>query len=543
MWIKTPELSKVLPNIACHGSHNSSIVLEYQGKILEIIEIERLINEKNAGWCQYKPIWSRHYIGDLVSSYIKNKYGFTDFGTVIHQHCTSYDDKWTTESTLHEYYTAFKASSYHEMKHHEAHTAGTFYQSSFNNAIAVSFDGGGNDGIFNLYLCDREMGLSLIDQIDIDLGYTYMQFGDFIKDIRREPSLGDGNLVYAGKILGYQSYGEVREEWLPHFIDLYKSKKTHTVRTDFEDSLNKLSESIGVIFDGDNRLEYDVAKDVAATSQAAFEEVFFSLVDKHFREYDLPICITGGCGLNIVLNSKVKERYGRDVFVGVNPSDCGISTGMMLHCLKPAEKYDVSYLGIEVLDKDMLYQEVEERCGEKVSVDCIVDEIYRGRIVGIFQNRSEAGPRALGNRSIMCSPTFPNMKDILNKKVKDREWYRPFAPIVRLEDVSKYFEWEGPSEFMSFCPKVRDEYREVLPSITHVDGTARVQTITRDKNPLVYDMLTLMAERTEVGVLINTSFNINGKPIVSSYRDAFKLYDNSEMDSLYLNGYYFRKTI
>jgi carbamoyltransferase len=133
------------------------------------------------------------------------------------------------------------------------------------------------------------------------------------------------------------------------------------------------------------------------------------------------------------------------------------------------------------------------------------------------------------------------MKDTLNLKVKHREWYRPFAPIVRLEDVSEYFEWEGESRWMNFCPKVKEEYKDKLPSITHIDGTARVQTVTREQNELMYDLLTKFKEKTGVGVLVNTSFNVDGKPILSTYRDAFKIFDETQLDRLYLDGYYFVK--
>ena len=133
------------------------------------------------------------------------------------------------------------------------------------------------------------------------------------------------------------------------------------------------------------------------------------------------------------------------------------------------------------------------------------------------------------------------MKKILNEKVKDREWYRPFAPVCRLEDVSKYFDFEGESRWMSFSPTVKEEWRERLVSITHVDNTARVQTVTREQNPWLYDLLTDFEKETGIGVLLNTSFNINGKPILSRYSDALKVYDETEMDALILDNFYFKK--
>lgn len=133
------------------------------------------------------------------------------------------------------------------------------------------------------------------------------------------------------------------------------------------------------------------------------------------------------------------------------------------------------------------------------------------------------------------------MKDILNEKVKHREYYRPFAPVVRLEDVSKYFHWDRESRWMSFCPKVREEWRDQLAAITHVDGTARVQTVTMAQNPWLYRLLTKFEEIKGVGVLLNTSFNTRGKPILSSYSEAMQVYNREQLDCLVLEEFYFRK--
>jgi carbamoyltransferase len=188
------------------------------------------------------------------------------------------------------------------------------------------------------------------------------------------------------------------------------------------------------------------------------------------------------------------------------------------------------------MSKDINYHAYEQWDPSIVAKD-----INEGKIIGVVQGCSEHGPRALGHRSIICNPSIPEMKDILNHKVKHREWYRPFAPVVRLEDVSKYFEWDKESRWMSFCPLVKEEWREKLPAITHVDGTARVQTVTKEQNEWLYNLLTEFNELTGIGVLLNTSFNVNGKPILSTYKDAFEIYNKTELDCLLLEDYYIRK--
>mgnify|MGYP003308215752 FL=1 len=126
----------------------------------------------------------------------------------------------------------------------------------------------------------------------------------------------------------------------------------------------------------------------------------------------------------------------------------------------------------------------------------------------------------------------------MNKKIKNREWFRPFSPIVRLEDLNKYFEWTKESRCMTFSPPVREEYRDKLSSVTHVDGTARVQTVTRDQNEFIYDLLTMLDKKNGCGILLNTSFNIAGKPILNTYKDALWMLDNKDISGLVLEDYY-----
>lgn len=554
-----------LPNISVHGSHNGGVVIEKGGEILIVIEAERFLNEKNMGLAQYNTPRYPYIVFEQIMAYIKREYGFTKFNNCIYSSSDFVGENFDRSYSHYWIHKTVIARHYHHCEHHEAHANGVFYQSPYQEALIISFDAGGDDGKFNIYHGHRQRGIVRLAQllnpvqnnphIYYSLGFAYMIFGHYLKDIQDEP-LSSGNLTWPGKIMGLASYGKWREEWLPHFIEFYKSDPDG-LNEDWVPKINKLGEAIGVVFDNKDRIEGQIAYDIAQTSQRAFEECFFEAVKPYFDEYpDHPVCITGGCGLNILLNTRVREEYKKDVFVGPNPNDCGIVVGAMLKFLKPQQPADLTYKGIEVLDKNLLAEycngypgfkkimpkDLEYHPHEQIEFDVLVDDLINGKIIGVVRGGSEHGPRALGNRSILCNPVIPGMKDILNDKVKHREWYRPFAPVVRLEDVSTYFEFDGDSRWMSFCPKVREEYKHVLPEITHVDGTARVQTVTRDQNPWLYDLLTIVAEKTGIGVLLNTSFNINGKPIVSTYRDAFALYKNSKMDGLVMEEYYLRKS-
>ena len=185
----------------------------------------------------------------------------------------------------------------------------------------------------------------------------------------------------------------------------------------------------------------------------------------------------------------------------------------------------VVYNNFDILDRDKIGDYVE---GYNVS-SISTDKIVVGKIGGIIQGKSEVGPRALGNRSIICDPSFPNMKDVLNAKVKFREWFRPFAPVCKYQHRDVYFEDACESEYMSYAPVVCEEYREKLVSITHADATSRLQTVRKDQHKLFYDILTVLEGVGKIPVILNTSFNIKGKPILTTYEDAFHVLKETEL--------------
>ena len=538
-----------MANISFYGSHNAAYVVEQDGKILIVLEVERFLNYKNSGMAQYKcaKVPDLVFLSKFIPQYLEKTFNIKEFDKC---YCLNTD---VIYNGVHELAYGINAKEFIGGFHHEAHAAGTFYQSPYEEALVFSFDGGGNDGKFNIYKADRENSVQLLEAVNnpvfnyphikYDLGFPYMIFGHYLADIKLE-ALSDGNLVYPGKVMGLASYGNIREEWLPFFIKFYKS---NVDGLNFEEKLIELSSEIGITFNVFERIEGQDAWDIAATSQKAFEECFLEVANPYLEQYpDLPICITGGCGLNIILNTRLVTEFDREVFVGPNPNDCGIALGLMLHQIRPKDAVDVTYAGTTLLDIDMIghYIQTSEFVfySHYLNMDMVVDDLINGNIIGVARDRSEHGPRALGNRSIICDPSYPEMKDILNEKVKHREWYRPFAPVVRLEDVNKYFEWEGESRWMSFCPKVREEWKDKLSAITHIDGTARVQTVTKEQNEWLYNLLTLFAEKKGVGVLLNTSFNVNGKPILSSVADAFEIFKHSQMDNLIIEDYYFKKS-
>jgi carbamoyltransferase len=199
---------------------------------------------------------------------------------------------------------------------------------------------------------------------------------------------------------------------------------------------------------------------------------------------------------------------------------------------------NISYSGIPILDIEKKSELLEGRKTRELDLDYVCKLLKQGKIIGVCRGDSEVGPRALGNRSIVCDPSFENMKNTLNSKVKFREWFRPFAPFCLKEQANEYFESRDFEnfEFMSYSPLVKDDYRKKIPSITHIDGTARLQTVTQESHQFFYDLLNKFKKYSDTNVLLNTSFNIKGFPILTSIEDSLYVLDNTELDCLIIEN-------
>jgi carbamoyltransferase len=287
------------------------------------------------------------------------------------------------------------------------------------------------------------------------------------------------------------------------------------------------------------------AADFAAAVQAAFEEALIA-VARHARAATgrRNLVYAGGCALNCSANARLAEEAGfDDVFVPPACDDGGTSIGCALYALERLGEqrlpwiWDVDYLGLPQRDgADELFAAAAEFELTVAESGDLVDRTARaladGQTIAIFQGRSEAGPRALGNRSILASPHEEGVRDFINAEVKHREWFRPLAPVVRLETAPRYFEMTGPSPFMQRRVMVRPQWRAGLAAVTHVDGSARVQTVTRDQNAFLYDLLGAFEQVSGTGVLLNTSFNGADEPIVDTVRDACAALRKMKIDQL-----------
>jgi carbamoyltransferase len=302
-------------------------------------------------------------------------------------------------------------------------------------------------------------------------------------------------------------------------------------------------------------------KDIARSVQVMYEEAFFHLLNALHHKYKLDdLALAGGCAMNSVANGKISQRTPfKRVYIQAAAGDAGGAIGAAFsawHRLKPESPrfpVDHAYWGEAFSDAAVEHclgacqAEIEK---QNCSVDLIADEdelccktakiLAEGKVVGWFQGRMEWGPRALGNRSILCDPRCSDMKEILNLKIKRRESFRPFAPSVLREKIGEWFETDDDVPFMSQVFQVRPEKRSRIPAVTHVDGSGRLQTVSAAANPLYHNLIKRFEDLTGVPMLLNTSFNEN-EPIVCRPEEALDCFLRTKMDVLILGKFFIER--
>jgi len=299
--------------------------------------------------------------------------------------------------------------------------------------------------------------------------------------------------------------------------------------------------------------------DIAASLQERLNETVLHKL-KYFRKKTgiSNLCMAGGVALNCTTNGVIaRSGLFKNIFIQPAANDEGCSVGAALiansmtnsGCSKN-EKWEDTYFGPEYSENE-IYEELNNYSNkiqwkkEKSITSVVADKLNEGSVIGWFHGKMEFGPRALGNRSILADPRDATMKDRINSKVKHREAFRPFAPAVLEELASEYFDMTGlnNSPFMLFTVPVRKDYQNIIPAVTHVDKTSRIQTVSKKYNKLFWDLISEFKKLSGVGVLLNTSFNIKNEPIVCSPRDAILSFLNSEIDFLAIGNYLVKKRI
>jgi carbamoyltransferase len=463
-------------------------------------------------------------------------------------------------------------------EHHMSHAASAFYPSPFEEAIVLTADGVG-EWATTTAAVGKGNKLKIIKEIHFphSIGLLYSAFTFFT-----------GFKVNSGeyKLMGLAPYGK------PKYTDKIKDNLIEIKEDgsfwlnkkyfDYSTGLKMTNKNFNNLFDSKPRNpEKDQITqfhmDLAASIQEVTNEVMIKICKNLRKEFNIPyLCLAGGVALNCVTNGKIlEENIFKDIWIQPAAGDAGCSVGASLALwhneLKKEripsneDKMNGSYLGPNFNDKEIESQLTDSRAkfnkyNEEEIIKKTSDALSKGKAIGWFQGRSEFGPRALGARSILGDPRIENMQKNLNLKIKFRESFRPFAPSIIEEKVSDWFELKQKSPYMLIVSKILEGKkikdlninnvfgidqlnikRSSVPAITHVDYSARIQTVGKNTNPKFYKLLKNFEKKTNCPMLINTSFNVRGEPIVNSPLDAFNCFMGTNLDILVIENFYLVK--
>jgi carbamoyltransferase len=439
------------------------------------------------------------------------------------------------------------------ISHHLAHLYSCFHLSPFNQAAVMIIDCAGSPArdfteavrrngfapdmveVSSFYRCSEDGVECLSKQLwDVDWKRP-TGLGCFYHLLTRVIFPGEGN---EGKVMGLAPYGDpaalglppltvrggevlIPEEWLAIF---------------------QIRDRFRYFQDGSG--SFDECATLAAAGQHCFEEALLALADWFSHTTgEKNLCFAGGTALNCVANGRLlRESAFQNVFIPPSPHDGGTSVGCAIYGLTEhlglRDKYEWvnDFLGLEPSGDsvDKLLKDDPDVVIERPDnlIDTMADLIVSGRVVSLFQGRSELGPRALGHRSILADPRNPRIRQWINENVKGRETFRPLAPAALLEAAPRFFEIDRPVPFMQFAAAVRGDARELIPAVTHVDGTARLQTVSEHEDRFFHALIKAFEDRTGIGVLLNTSFNGKAEPIVETYAEAIRCFKSTAIHAL-----------
>jgi len=427
--------------------------------------------------------------------------------------------------------------------HHKSHFASSHFTSGFQNSAGLCFDLEGDmESTTGWLFKDNKIKKIFSIKYPHSLGVFYNRWTRFL----------GFNTHDEYKVMGLSAYGK------PKYLNemkkiLKKTKEGYMLNLKFFDPLrgylfnDKVIELFGKPYSKNSKNDQKMA-DIACSMQNVFEDVVIHLINILKKKTDINnLVLSGGCALNSKANGLILEKnIFKNTFIHSSASDSGVALGAAYldyyknnkNCKSIKVSHD--YYGPEFSNEEVEKQLINSKVKfEKISNPSKVgaDLIKQGQIIGWFQGKMEFGQRALGNRSIFSNSYSKEMKDKINSAIKFREPFRPFAPICKLDDMKKYFVSEKPSPFMNFTVKVKKEFKQKIPAIVHEDGTARLQTITSESNKLVFNLLSELEKLSCIPVIINTSFNVAGEPIVCKPHDAIRTFYTSGLDALIINNF------
>jgi len=430
--------------------------------------------------------------------------------------------------------------------HHKSHQYYSFYSSSFENSVCLSIDGVGEIDTLSMGLADNK-GIDYISIAEYphSLGLFYSAMTSFLGF---KPNEGEY------KVMGLAPYGKpenfidkvrtlitYKNSSLRCNMDVFCWDKSHSSMFN-----HKLSEVLGLQHRNPEEKIETIHHDLAAAVQKRYEEILFDILKSISLINDNKnICLSGGCAYNGTANGKIiNNSQFSNLWIPVAPSDAGSCIGACLHYLVENKKLNERipknpFIGPNYFFDDYLTKlknvKVFKMPSDEFLYRKVAQKLRDGKVIGWYRGHIEFGARALGNRSILANPMIPGMKDRINKVIKKRETFRPFAPVVIKEKQDIYFDMFSDIPYMNQIVQVRPEHVGNLPSITHVDNSARVQTVYR--HTPIHNLLLEFEKLTGYPILLNTSFNVKDKPIVLTPKDAIETFLETEMDLLVMGNY------
>ena len=567
-----------------HADTSACIIVN--GKIIAAIEEERFVRKKHYAGFPLNSIEFCLSIAKLTindvnfitlnyspSSNLKQKVFYiikNIISTSTLKKILSFKNKLFHTSDLHRYLNKNNFNGkIINVEHHMSHIASSYYNSSFENAAGLTIDGFGDFCSTGTFLCSNDKIQSLKKvYFPHSLGILYQAITQF---------LGFKNYGDEYKVMGLASYGEPK--YLKEFEDLVQHNSkfffllnldyfSHHSNSEFSYSFsngipkfsNLYSKKITELL-GEERNPYDKIEkrhfDIASSLQICFENIVFSILNNLYQETKIEnLCLAGGCALNSKFNGLIKERTPfKNVFIQPNAGDAGGAMGSALHFLRKNEinkasihqrdnnkcylgnSYTNEFIEDKLIKKNKLMKNYSfKKLNDADLYNEVANRISKNQVIGWFKGRCEWGPRALGNRSILADARNPEIKDILNKKIKLRESFRPFAPAVLEEFANIYFDINYSSPFMLNVVNGKKIAKESVPAVVHVDNTCRVQTVSKSDNYHFYNLISEFNKLTGVPIILNTSFNEN-EPIVLNPDHAFDCFRRTSMDCLVLENW------
>jgi carbamoyltransferase len=454
---------------------------------------------------------------------------------------------------------------FHNIEHHLSHIASAYFPSNFNKTNALSIDGSGDFVSLAIGECnDQKIKITNKIYFPDSLGIFYQAMTQF---------LGFKNYGDEYKIMGLAPYGKpiyfekIKNNLFKESKLFFKLNQKFFIHNDINFKYqNKITENINDIYNDKLSLLFkedieksdtleNFKKNFASSTQKIFEHFFDKILNYiSSKNYSSNLVYAGGCALNSSANNILaSKKYFENFFIPMAPGDNGgaIGAALLINSKYNSNQKNFTnpYLGnsyndieIELIINNKFKNLIKFQKLNDISNTCDLasNMIANGKVIGWFQGKMEFGPRALGNRSILADPRNPNMKNIINQKIKRRENFRPFAPSVLAEFQDGWFEENFDNKYMSSVMTVKKEKIEIIPAVVHIDGTSRVQTVKRENNENYYNLISSFYSKTTVPILLNTSFNEN-EPIVRTLEETLECFLRTDIDALFINLFLVQK--